>query len=78
MSAGKDPGQTYEWLGVPMFINTVPTHELIDLIEQAGLRVTSTDIESQLEGGRPIDYAWIAATHPIHLAGAQGLTRGTK
>jgi ubiquinone/menaquinone biosynthesis C-methylase UbiE len=58
---GRDPGQTYEWLGVPMFINTIPTAELIDQLEQAGLHVTSTEVESQLEGGRPIQYAWIAA-----------------
>ena len=61
---GQDPGQTYEWLGVPMFINTIPTPELIELIEGAGLKVTSTDNEAQLEGGRPIDYAWITAIHP--------------
>jgi ubiquinone/menaquinone biosynthesis C-methylase UbiE len=64
---GDDPGQTYDWLGVPMFINTVPTDELIGLVEQAGLEVTSTDIESQLEGGRPIDYAWIVATRRVSL-----------
>jgi SAM-dependent methyltransferase len=28
---GQDPGQTYEWLGVPMFINTIPTHELVNV-----------------------------------------------
>jgi cyclopropane fatty-acyl-phospholipid synthase-like methyltransferase len=61
---GRDPGQTYDWLGVPMFINTIPTDELIALVEQAGLEVTSTDIESQMEGGRQIDYAWIAASRP--------------
>jgi cyclopropane fatty-acyl-phospholipid synthase-like methyltransferase len=62
---GEDPGQTYEWLGVPMFINTIPTPELIELIEAAGLEVTTTHIESQLEGGRSIDYAWITATQPL-------------
>jgi cyclopropane fatty-acyl-phospholipid synthase-like methyltransferase len=60
---GHDPGQTYEWLGVRMFINTIPTDDLVELIEAAGLKVTSIDDESQLEGGRPIDYAWITATH---------------
>jgi cyclopropane fatty-acyl-phospholipid synthase-like methyltransferase len=61
---GDDPGQAYDWLGVPMFINTIPTRELIELIEAAGLRITSIDDESQLEGGRPIHYAWISATNP--------------
>ena len=47
-----------------MFINTIPTHELITLIDQAGLNVTTTENEAQLEGGRPIEYAWVSATHP--------------
>jgi cyclopropane fatty-acyl-phospholipid synthase-like methyltransferase len=64
---GDDPGQAYEWLGVPMFINTIPTRELIELIEAAGLKVTGTDNESQLEGGRPIDYAWITVTCPAAI-----------
>lgn len=56
---GDDPWQQYTWLGVPMFINTVPTAELVRLLHEAGLSVVSTEFESQLEGGRPIEYAWI-------------------
>lgn len=56
---GKDPWQPYTWLGVPMFINTVPTHELVQLLEEAGLSVMSTEFETQLEGGRQIEYGWI-------------------
>jgi len=56
---GEDAWQQYTWLGVPMFINTVPTEELVRLLEEAGLSVVSTEFESQLEGGRPIEYAWI-------------------
>jgi cyclopropane fatty-acyl-phospholipid synthase-like methyltransferase len=56
---GEDPWQPYTWLGVPMFINTVPTAELVRLLREAGLTVVSTEFESQLEGGRPIEYAWI-------------------
>ena len=59
---GEDPWQPYTWLGVPMFINTVPTAELVQLLEEAGLSVTSTEFESQLEGGRQIEYAWIVGT----------------
>jgi len=58
---GDDPWQPYTWLGVPMFINTIPTEALVRLIEEAGLSVVSADVESQMEGGRPIDYAWIVA-----------------
>jgi len=56
---GEDPWQRYTWLGVPMFINTVPTEELVRLLQESGLSVASTELESQLEGGRPIEYAWI-------------------
>ena len=58
---GEDPWQQYTWLGVRMFINTVPTEELMQRLEEAGLSVLSTELESQLEGGRPIQYAWIIA-----------------
>ena len=58
---GHDPWQPYTWLGVPMFINTVPTDELVRLLQEAGLSVASTEFESQLEGGRSIEYAWIVA-----------------
>ncbi len=56
---GEDPWQQYTWLGVAMFINTVPTEELVRLLQEAGLSVVSTEVETQLEGGRPIEYAWI-------------------
>jgi cyclopropane fatty-acyl-phospholipid synthase-like methyltransferase len=59
---GDDPWQRYTWLGVPMFINTVPTEELVRLLQGAGLSVVSTEFESQLEGGRQIEYAWIVGT----------------
>jgi SAM-dependent methyltransferase len=56
---GDDPWQYYTWLGVPMLINTVPTAELVQLLQDVGLSVVSTEFESQLEGGRLIEYAWI-------------------
>jgi cyclopropane fatty-acyl-phospholipid synthase-like methyltransferase len=58
---GDDPWQSYTWLGVPVFINTVPTDELVQRLQDAGLSVVSTELESQLEGGRRIEYAWIVA-----------------
>jgi cyclopropane fatty-acyl-phospholipid synthase-like methyltransferase len=58
---GRDPWQQYTWLGVPMLINTVPTEELVQLLEEAGLSVVSVESEPQLEGGRQIEYAWIVA-----------------
>jgi len=58
---GQDPWQPYTWLGVPMFINTVPTAELLQLLQEAGFSVVSTDFESQLEGDSSIEYVWIVA-----------------
>jgi cyclopropane fatty-acyl-phospholipid synthase-like methyltransferase len=61
---GNDPWQPYTWLGVPMFINTIPTEALLRLLEGVGLRIVSTELESQLEGDRPIEYAWVVAENP--------------
>jgi cyclopropane fatty-acyl-phospholipid synthase-like methyltransferase len=61
---GQDPWQPYTWLGVPMFINTVPTAELVQLLQEAGLSVVSSEFETQLEGGRQIEYAWIVGERP--------------
>jgi SAM-dependent methyltransferase len=68
---GEDPWQQYTWLGVPMLINTVPTQELVQLLEEAGLSVVSSEFESQLEGGRPIEYAWIIAVR-LRSPGVRG------
>ena len=61
---GDDPWQYYTWLGVPMLINTVPTAELVQLLQDVGLSVVSTEFESQLEGGRLIEYAWTSERSP--------------
>jgi cyclopropane fatty-acyl-phospholipid synthase-like methyltransferase len=58
---GDDPGRIYEWLGVPMFINTLPVEEVAALLGQASLRVVGIETESQLEGGREIEFAWFVA-----------------
>ena len=61
---GDDPWRSYTWLGVPMLINTVPTDEFPQLLQKAGLSIVSAEFESQLEGGRPIEYAWIVGVNP--------------
>jgi cyclopropane fatty-acyl-phospholipid synthase-like methyltransferase len=58
---GDDPGRVYDWLGVPMFINTVPPENVAELLEAASLRVLSVETEPQLEGGREIEFAWFVA-----------------
>jgi len=58
---GDDPGRIYEWLGVPMFINTLPAEENAALLGEASLRVVQMETESQLEGGREIDFVWFVS-----------------
>jgi cyclopropane fatty-acyl-phospholipid synthase-like methyltransferase len=58
---GEDEGRLYNWLDVPMFINTVPAQVVADALEEASLVVVELDVESQLEGDRAIDYAWFVA-----------------
>jgi cyclopropane fatty-acyl-phospholipid synthase-like methyltransferase len=60
---GEDPWQSYTWLGVPMLINTVPTDELVQLLQEAGLSVVSIEFETQQEGDRAIEYVWIVAEY---------------
>jgi cyclopropane fatty-acyl-phospholipid synthase-like methyltransferase len=58
---GDDPGRIYEWLGVLMFINTLPAEEVADLLRQASLRVVGMETQSQIEGDREIEYVWFVA-----------------
>src|SRR5260221_2277515 len=58
---GSDPGQAYEWLKVPMFINTIPASELAAMLEAASLDVVEIENESQKEGGREIEFVWLIA-----------------
>ena len=51
---GEDPWQQYTWLGVPMFINTVPTEELVQLLQEAGLSVGEHRVRIAARG-RPAD-----------------------
>lgn len=62
---GNDPGRVYEWLGVPTFINTVPTDQVSAMLDAASLAVVETSTETQLEGGREIEYAWFVAARDV-------------
>jgi hypothetical protein len=61
---GNDPGRTYDWLGVPMFINTLPASDLAGMLEDASLNIVEMSTEAQLEGGREIQYTWFIAETP--------------
>jgi cyclopropane fatty-acyl-phospholipid synthase-like methyltransferase len=58
---GGDPGQVYEWLGVPMFLNTIPASELVAMLEAASFRVVEMETAFQKEGGRGIEFVWLIA-----------------
>jgi ubiquinone/menaquinone biosynthesis C-methylase UbiE len=58
---GNDTGREYEWLGVPMFINTIPSSQLQAMLSEASFDVVSAELETQVEGGREIQFLWIDA-----------------
>lgn len=49
------------WLETPMFFSMLDEDELARILERAGLIVELRECETQLEGGRPIEYAWFRA-----------------
>ena len=61
---GDDQGRIYNWLGVPMFLNTVATEDIVAELERASFLVEPVEIESQREGGRDIEFAWFTAEKP--------------
>ena len=61
---GSDQGRIYNWLGVPMFINTVAIDEVVAHLEAASFVVEAVETESQREGGREIEFAWFTAQTP--------------
>jgi len=62
--AEAEVGELHTWLGVPMLINGIPVHQLVDRLEAAGLEVVDVEHEEQREGGRPITFAWVTARRP--------------
>lgn len=61
---GNDQGRIYNWLGVPMFINTVAIEDVVAQLEAASFVVEPVETESQREGGRDIEFAWFTAEKP--------------
>jgi SAM-dependent methyltransferase len=61
---GSDQGRIYNWLGVPMYINTVAIEDVVGQLEAASFLVDPVETESQREGGRDIEFAWFTAVKP--------------
>jgi cyclopropane fatty-acyl-phospholipid synthase-like methyltransferase len=49
------------WLETPMFFSLLDENEMLQLLERVGLRVERRERETQLEGGREIEYLWVLA-----------------
>ena len=65
MSAGSDPGTVEpDWLGVPMYFSGYPAEDNRRFVEQAGLRVTSAQVETIHENGTPVSFLWVVAEKP--------------
>lgn len=56
-----EPGIVADWLGAPMFFSTHGADALRRLVTEAGFEVEETAVETQVEAGRAIPYAWILA-----------------
>jgi cyclopropane fatty-acyl-phospholipid synthase-like methyltransferase len=63
-AGGDEPGRTGEWLGVPMFFSYYDADTTTALLNQAGFVLEHCEVESQLEGGRAIEYVWFHARKP--------------
>jgi hypothetical protein len=42
----------------------MPVGELVSTIRSAGLDVLDVEAETQREGGRPIEFVWVAGRRP--------------
>ncbi len=52
---------TGQWLGVSMFISSFDPETIKGLVLKAGFEVLETEIESQMEQNREVDYLWTLA-----------------
>lgn len=49
------------WLEIPMFFSLLDEADMLRILGEVGLRVERRERETQLEGGRPIEYRWLLA-----------------
>ncbi len=59
--AGDLDDVTGQWLGVPMFFSSFDPQTMTVLVEEAGFEVVETEIGSQMEQNREVDYLWTLA-----------------
>ncbi len=62
--AADRPGGVDEWLGVPMYFSAFDQETLLGLVQEAGLEIVETAVETQREGGSEIPYLWLLARKP--------------
>jgi len=65
MGAHDDPGTIEpDWLGAPMYFSHYDADTNRRLVEDAGLELLATEVVTELEDGRPIDFLWVLARRP--------------
>jgi cyclopropane fatty-acyl-phospholipid synthase-like methyltransferase len=64
-AGGDEPGRMGKWLNVEMFFSYYDVETTTALLQAAGFRVERAETESQLEGGRLIEYEWFHARKPL-------------
>ena len=55
------PDVVGEWLGVPMFFSCFERETTLRLTAEAGFAALSSEVETQVEGDRPVDWLWVLA-----------------
>ena len=58
---GNRNDETVEWLGAPMFFSVFNPATIRGLVKDAGFAIIESDVESQLERDREVEYLWILA-----------------
>jgi SAM-dependent methyltransferase len=59
-----EPGDVREWEGVPMFFSQFDPATTLSLVAKAGFGLISHDVQTQLEGGREVEFLWVLAQKP--------------
>jgi SAM-dependent methyltransferase len=61
VETGDEPGVVGDWLGAPMYISHFDAATSEQLVRDAGFEIVAARTETQLEGGRPVEYLWVLA-----------------
>ncbi len=56
-----EAGRVGDWLGEPMFFSNFDADTTLELVEVAGFEIEDSEVQTQFEGDRDVDYLWVLA-----------------